>query len=183
MIPGRSIRSPGGERLDRPSNVEHVTLIALRIDIYRPRNRLRRISSRAASRRQATLVPRRLINLRGFLDAAGRWASEAIDFAVDHKCFIVTNDEKFVDTYRNHHRRKSRRGPAFFYGLMLVRADGPETRMRHVQQALAETMWHQTRQHDDLIVIDRIGNTHHVRLYHPECAAEYEAYEVAMGLQ
>lgn len=108
---------------------------------------------------------------------------QVIDFAIDRKCFIVTNDQEFVETYRQHPRPRSRRGPHFFYGLMLVRAHEPETQARHVRKALAETMWDQTRQHDDVIIIDRDGNTHHVRLCHPECAKEYEEYEIAIGLR
>ena len=103
----------------------------------------------------------------------GRPDTEVIDFAIKKKCLIITSDEKFVETYRTHPARRSRRGPRFFYGLIFVRAASELLRRRHIAEALAEIAWDQTRRHDDLIVISRDGRSTHERLCHPECAAEF----------
>ncbi len=94
-----------------------------------------------------------------------------IDQAVAKKCLIVTANADFVEYYRNHIGRKS---GAFYYGLIYLHASGDFTRKMHLEKALKETAWIETRRHDDLITVFSDGRTRHERLCHPGCAAEFK---------
>lgn len=101
----------------------------------------------------------------------GKEDTAVIDHAVRHRCLIVTVNTDFVSYYRNHTRRKGKKG-TFFYGLIFLGASKVMSRKEQLQKALKEIAWTETRRHDDLIYVSADGRTKHVRLCHPECAAE-----------
>jgi hypothetical protein len=55
------------------------------------------------------------------------------------------------------------------------------TRREQLQAALRNIAWNDTRQHDDLIYVSAEGKTRHIRLCHPECAAEFPADQGEWG--
>jgi hypothetical protein len=83
-------------------------------------------------------------------------------------------NKDFVDYYRDHVRRKGKKG-VYFYGLIFLKPSKTKSRREQLQAALKEIAWGDTRDHDDLIHVSAEGKTRHERLCHPECAAEFPA--------
>ncbi len=125
--------------------------------------------------------PRDHVYLAKDVDLKGKPDRDVIDFAINKKCLIITNDAGLVNDYRNHPQRRSKRGIQFFYGLIYVRADSDVARKRHIAIAVREMAWGESRQHDDLVIVSRDGKTEHYRLCHAECAAEFDKREGRSG--
>jgi len=104
----------------------------------------------------------------------GKEDPTVIDQAIDRRCLIITVNKDFVEYYRNHSRRKGKKG-TFFYGLIFLKPSKFRNRREQLQIALRDISWGDTRQHDDLIFVSANGQTRHERLCHPECAAEFPA--------
>jgi hypothetical protein len=103
------------------------------------------------------------------LGVTGKEDIRVIDGAVAKKCLIVTVNKDFLDYYRNHPRRHG----TFFYGLIFLRPSKTLSRSQQLKKALRETVWSETRDHDDLITVYADGRSFHERLCHPECAKEF----------
>jgi Domain of unknown function (DUF5615) len=103
-----------------------------------------------------------------------------IDKAVKKKCLIVTVNRDFLDYYRNHQLRKGSR-IRYFYGLIFLHDSRQLTRKRQLEIALKDILWHETREHDDLIQVRADGKTKHERLCHEDCRAESPEEEREWG--
>lgn len=106
----------------------------------------------------------------------GKEDPTVIDRAIRRRCLIVTVNKDFVEYYRNHARRRGKKG-TFFFGLIFLKPSKVMTRREQLQAALRDVAWNETRQHDDLIYVSAEGKTRHERLCHPECAAEFPAHQ------
>jgi Domain of unknown function (DUF5615) len=110
----------------------------------------------------------------------GKEDTTVIDRAIERGCLIITVNKDFVDYYRRHPRRKGKNG-TFFFGLLFLKPSKIMTRREQLQAALRDIAWNDTRQHDDLIYVSAEGKTRHIRLCHPECAAEFPADQGEWG--
>ena len=110
------------------------------------------------------------------LGVTGKEDTRVIDKAFRSKCLIVTVNRDFLDYYRNHPRRKGKRG-AYFYGLIYLKHSSQLPRKRQLELAVKAMAWDDTREHDDLIIVSATGRTRHQRLCHPECAAAFPKEE------
>lgn len=102
----------------------------------------------------------------------GKEDPKVIDKAIARGCLIVTVNKDFLDYYRNHQKRKGKRG-IYFYGLIFLMPSKTLTRKEQLRVALKAIEWENTREHDDLIRVSATGMTRHERLCHPECAAAF----------
>jgi hypothetical protein len=110
----------------------------------------------------------------------GKEDTKVIDKAIKRGCLIITVNKDFVDYYCNHTRRKGKKG-IFFYGLIFLKPSKVMSTQMQLKAALKEIAWEETRQHDDLIYVSAKGKTRHMRLCHPECAAEFPAEQTEWG--
>jgi hypothetical protein len=100
--------------------------------------------------------PRAFVHIAKDVGLESKPDQALIDYAINRKCLIITNDEGLVERYKAHpSRRAKHRGLNFFYGMIYVRADTEFSRKRHIAQALKKIAWDETRRHDDLIILGR----------------------------
>jgi hypothetical protein len=110
----------------------------------------------------------------------GKEDPAVIDRATKRGCLIVTVNKDFVEYYSDHIRRKGKHG-TFFYGLIFLKPSKIMTRREQLLAALKDIDWNDTRKHDDLIYVSAEGKTRHIRLCHPDCAAEFPADQGEWG--
>jgi hypothetical protein len=110
----------------------------------------------------------------------GKEDTTVIEHAIRRHCLIVTVNKDFLDFYRKHPRRNGKNGE-YFYGLIFLKPSKVMTRIKQLQKALRDIDWSDTREHDDLIYVSAEGKTRHIRLCHPECAAEFPADQGEWG--
>jgi hypothetical protein len=120
--------------------------------------------------------PREHVYTARDLGVNGREDLRVIDKAVAYKCLIVTVNKDFLDYYRDHPRRKGKKG-TFFYGLIFLKPSKLLTRERQLRIALKDIAWEETRKHDDVVRVSATGRTRHERLCHTECAAAFSKEE------
>jgi hypothetical protein len=106
------------------------------------------------------------------LGVLGKKDIEVINKAVTLGCLIVTVNKDFVDYYRNHPRRKGRKG-TFFFGLIYLMPTSQMPRTKQLRLAVENMEWKDSRMHDDLIIVAADGRTKHQRLCHDECAKAF----------